>query len=97
MIVAGFGLRSGVSLAALEEALARAGGDAGVTHLAVLEAKAEALAPLARKLALPVLALDAGALRGVPTLTQSDRVAVLFGTGSVSEAAAVTMMRSNGA
>jgi cobalt-precorrin 5A hydrolase len=89
MIVAGFGFRSGVTLAALEEALARAGGDAGVTHLATLEAKAEGLAPLARKLALPVVTLPPGAVRGVVTLTQSDRVAALFGTGSVAEAVAL--------
>ncbi len=78
-----------MTLASLEDALARAGGADGVTHLATLAGKAEGLAPLARRLALPVMALEAGALRGVVTPTQSGRVAALFGTGSVAEAVAL--------
>lgn len=89
MIVAGFGFRSGVTLDALQDALARAGGAVGVTHLATVSAKAKALDPLARTLDLPVVALEAQALCGVPTLTRSDRVEGLFGTGSVAEAAAL--------
>jgi cobalt-precorrin 5A hydrolase len=89
MIVAGFGFRSGVTLAALRDALASAGGPQGVTHLATLAEKAEGLGPLARALDLPVVALDPEAVRGVPTLTQSDRVEEMFGTGSVAEAAAL--------
>jgi cobalt-precorrin 5A hydrolase len=89
MIVAGFGCRSGVTLAALQDALARAGGPDGVTHLATLTAKAAALEPLARALALPLLALEPGLLRGQPTLGRSDRVEDMFGTGSVAEAAAL--------
>ena len=89
MIVAGFGFRSGVSLAALQEALARAGGPDGVTHLATLAAKAEGLQPLAQRLGLPVVAVPPEALRAVPTLTRSDRVEAMFGTGSVAEAAAL--------
>ena len=89
MIVAGFGFRSGVTLAALEDALAQAGGPQGVTHLATLAAKADGLGPLARALALPVIALEPEALRGVGTLTLSDRVEEMFGTGSVAEAAAL--------
>lgn len=89
MIVAGFGLRSGVTLAALQDAFARAGGAAGVTHLATLAAKAEGLEPLARALDLPVLALAPEALRGQPTPTRSGRVLALYGTGSVAEAAAL--------
>ena len=50
MIVAGFGFRSGVTLAALRDALARAGGPLGVTRLATPDVKAERLAPLARAL-----------------------------------------------
>jgi cobalt-precorrin 5A hydrolase len=88
MIVAGFGFRSKATLAALQDALARAGGE-GVTHLATLAAKAEGLHPLGRVLNLPVLALEPERLRGVLTLTQSSRVADLFGTGSVAEAAAL--------
>ena len=89
MIVAGFGFRSGVTLPALQEALVRAGGVRGVTHLATLAAKADDLAPLARLLNLPVLELEPHALRGLPTLTRSERVEALFGTGSVAEAAAL--------
>jgi cobalt-precorrin 5A hydrolase len=89
MIVAGFGFRSGVTLAALQDALARAGGAAGVTHLATLDSKAEGLAPLGHALALPVLALEPEALRGQPTPSRSARVEALFGTGSLAEAAAL--------
>jgi cobalt-precorrin 5A hydrolase len=88
MIVAGFGFRSGVTLAALQDALARAGGPGRVTHLATLAAKARDLEPLALALALPLVRLEPEALRGQPTLSRSDRVAALFGTGSVAEAAA---------
>ncbi|MDM7931409.1 cobalamin biosynthesis protein [Tabrizicola sp.] len=89
MIVAGFGFRTGTSLAALRDALAQAGGVAGVTHLATLATKAPDLAPLGQVLGLPVLALPAEALHGQPTLTRSDRVRALYGTGSVAEAAAL--------
>lgn len=89
MIVAGFGFRSGATLAALLDALARAGGPLGVTHLATLTSKAEGLAPLSLALGLPVIALDPKALRGIATPTRSDRVAAIFGTGSVAEGAAL--------
>lgn len=91
MIVAGFGFRSGATLAALQDALARVGGADGVTHLATLAAKADGLGPLAQALDLPVVALEPEALRGVRTLTQSDRVEEMFGTGSVAEAAALVV------
>jgi cobalt-precorrin 5A hydrolase len=89
MIVAGFGFRSQVTLAALQDALQRAGGAEGVTHLATLAAKTESLQLLGRALNLPVVALEAGALQGVPTITRSGRVEAMFGTGSVAEAAAL--------
>lgn len=89
MIVAGFGFRSGTTLAALLDALERAGGPQGVTHLATLAAKASGLEPLAQALALPLVAVEPEALRGLPTLTRSDRVEALFGTGSVAEGAAL--------
>lgn len=96
MIVAGFGFRSGASLAALQDALAKVGGPEGVTHLATLAAKVEGLAPLARALSLPVVALEPGALRGLTTPTRSDRVEALFGTGSVAEAVALAAVGSGG-
>lgn len=89
MIVAGFGFRSGATLAALQDALARAGGPDGVTHLATLAAKAPGLEPLGRTLGLPVIALSPDRLHDQPTLTRSSRVQALHGTGSVAEAAAL--------
>jgi cobalt-precorrin 5A hydrolase len=89
MIVAGFGFRGGVTLDALADALARAGGAGGVTHLATLAEKAEALAPLGQALGLPVVAVAETALRGLATPTRSGRVQALKGVGSVAEAAAL--------
>jgi cobalt-precorrin 5A hydrolase len=89
MIVAGFGFRSGATLAALRDALVKAGGPEGVTHLATLAARVEGLRSLAQALDLPVVALEPDALRGIPTLTRSGRIEALFGTGSVAEAAAL--------
>lgn len=89
MIVAGFGFRSGVTLAALQDALARAGGPDRVTHLATVAAKAAGLRPLAQLLGLPVIAVEAADLPGQSVLTHSERVDALFGTGSVAEAAAL--------
>ena len=63
MIVAGFGFRSGVTLQALQDALASAGGAQGVTHLATLATKSEGLRPLATNLGLPVVALEPEAPR----------------------------------
>ncbi len=89
MIVAGFGFRPGVTLAALQDVLTKAGGAQGVTHLATLATKVHELEPLARALDLPVVALMPEDLRGVATLTRSDRIDGMFGTGSVAEAAAL--------
>ena len=89
MIVAGFGFRSGVTLAALQDALARAGGVQGITHLATLETKVAGLAPLGRALGLPVVPVTQDAMRVQETVTQSERVEILFGAGSVAEAAAL--------
>jgi cobalt-precorrin 5A hydrolase len=89
MIVAGFGFRSETSLAALQDALARAGGAEGVTHLATLAAKAPGLTGLAAALGLPVVAVEPQALAGQTVATRSGRVEALHGTGSVAEAAAL--------
>ena len=93
MIVAGFGFRKGVTLAALEDALARAGGAGGLTHLATLAEKAAALEPLGRALGLPVVAVTDAEMRMQSTLTRSGRVAALKGVGSVAEAAALAAAR----
>lgn len=89
MIVAGFGFRSETTLAALQDALARAGGPTGITHLSTLAAKAPALTLLGEALGLPVIALAPEALHNQPTLTRSDRVETLHSTGSIAEAAAL--------
>lgn len=89
MIVAGFGFNTHATLAALQDALAKAGGAEGVTHLAALASKAEGLSVLATAMDLPLVALEPAALRGVATLTRSNRVEQMFGTGSVAEAAAL--------
>lgn len=89
MIVAGFGFRTGATLAALQDALARAGGPLGVTHLATLTTKTDGLAPLGLALGLPIIALEPEALRGIATPTRSDRVAAIFGIGSVAEGVAL--------
>jgi cobalt-precorrin 5A hydrolase len=89
MIVAGFGFRSGATLAALQDALQRAGGADGVTHLATPAAKAAGLALLGQTLGLPVLAIAPEVLTRQATVTQSHRVAALYGAGSVAEAAAL--------
>lgn len=89
MIVAGFGFRAGVTLESLRDALARAGGPQGVTHLATLAGKAPGLEPLALALDLPLVMLPPEAVQGQPTPTRSDRVEALFATGSVAEAVAL--------
>jgi cobalt-precorrin 5A hydrolase len=89
MRVAGFGFRKGATLAALQDALARAGGAAGLTALATVDHKAPALQSLADLLHLPIRAIPAAVLPNQLTLTQSARVSALYGAGSVAEAAAL--------
>ncbi len=87
--VAGLGFRSGATLAALREALARAEAQGGpVGHLATLPAKAAdpALVALAAERGLRVAAV---AVAGIATPTQSPRIQAMHGTGSVAEAAAL--------
>jgi cobalt-precorrin 5A hydrolase len=98
MIVAGFGFRAGATVAAMRAALDLARhGLPPVTHLATLHDKAEALAPLARALGLPVVAVDAlgpapapaPALGPAPTPTTSSASLAARGVGSVAEASAL--------
>lgn len=91
MRIAGLGFRQAAEVASLREALAAAGGTGGVIALAVLEekAKAPALQALAVELGVPVRAVAPAALIAMTTATWSDRVAALFGTGSVAEAVAL--------
>ncbi|GHE02107.1 precorrin methylase [Allgaiera indica] len=84
------GFRANAPLAALKDALARAGGGP-LDALATAEAKAEApvLRALAAELGLPVLAQWPAALRAQTTATHSSRIAARYGTGSLAEAAAL--------
>jgi cobalt-precorrin 5A hydrolase len=89
MKVAGFGFRTGTTLAALQDALARAGGPQGLTAIATATDKAMGLEPLAAALNLPLIAVPPAALAAQTTLTRSARVAARYGTGSLAEAAAL--------
>lgn len=89
MRVAGFGFRNGATLDSLRAVLAQveaAGGPAEA--LASLPAKtcAPALQLLAQERKLPVLTV---VVAGVVTPTQSARIVLLHGCGSVAEAAAL--------
>ena len=68
MIVAGFGFRRGVDIAALRAALALAQSGLAVTALATLRDKAPALAELAAALDLPLIAVTGS--NGKTTVTQ---------------------------
>ncbi len=88
MRVAGLGFRKAASMAALAEALARAG-HADALATAPTKADAPAIRDLARALGLPLLAVE---VAGVETPTQSPRVTALHGTGSLAEAAALAAL-----
>lgn len=95
MIVAGFGFRQSASLASLESALAKATGGIAINALATLDHKAHQLAPLANKLALPLIPVTAEQLADQPTVTQSPASIARYGTGSVAEAAALAALRGS--
>lgn len=90
MIVAGFGFRSGASLASLHAAFALAQqGQLPVTHLATAHDKVAALVPLAQVLGLPLTIVTPAALTAAPTHTRSLASQSARGTGSVAEASAL--------
>jgi cobalt-precorrin 5A hydrolase len=91
VIVAGFGFRAAATADSLADALARAGGPAGVTRLATAADKAEAPAfrALAGRLRLPVSGIAAALLARQATATDSDASRAARGTGSLAEAAAL--------
>ena len=93
MKVAGLGFKRDVTLASLREALAAAGGPAGLAAIATISEKAEtaALKLLARQLNVPIRAVPADVLTGIVTSTQSDFITAKFGAGSVAEAAALAV------
>ena len=91
MKVAGFGFRKGAGIDSLLAALEAAGGQGGLTLIATVadKADAEAFQALADRLALPVEAVPAETLAWVTVETQSEKSKAMYGTGSVSEAAAL--------
>lgn len=94
MRVAGLGFRQEATHTALADALAKARaitGDRPVSAIATHENKSKhpAIQALAAELELPVLPIRATALAETQTETQSDRIAALYGTGSIAEAAAL--------
>ncbi len=93
MRVAGFGFREAATVGSLRDALAAAGGATGVVALATAQEKvaAESLQTLAAELVLPLRGVTPVALAATETLTRSERVASLFGAGSLAEAAALAV------
>lgn len=91
MKVAGLGFRRAVTVTALREALEKAGGPEGLSALATAVGKtdAPALCELADGLGLPIRAIAPEELAGAPVEHDSARVTLLFGTGSLAEAAAL--------
>ncbi len=90
MIVAGFGFRKDANPESLAAAL-KATGITRVTHFATTDAKANAapLTDLARQSGIPICAVPADRLPQAAVETQSEKSTRLFGTGSLSEAAAL--------
>ncbi len=88
MRVAGIGFRRDASLAALADALKRAG---PADALATIPAKAAApaLRALSAQTGLPVITVG---VAGVITPTQSPRIMARHGTGSLAEAAALAAL-----
>ena len=89
MIVAGFGFREGVEMSSLKNALEQAAGDAKVAAVAVPSDKARTLAPPARALGLPVVAVSSNDMRKTSPETVSQAALRAYGTGSVAEACAL--------
>ena len=89
MIVAGFGFRGTATLASLQDAFSRVGGQADALAAPADKAGEECLLQLAQSLLLPVLVVMPVDLQSQVTVTQAGRVIAARGTGSVAEAAAM--------
>ncbi|MDM0019179.1 cobalamin biosynthesis protein [Variovorax saccharolyticus] len=98
MMVAGFGFRSGATLASLRDALAHATAALqpampaqAIALLATAHDKADApcLRALADALGVPVCAVEAARMNATATLTDHATVRMLRGSGSTAEAAAL--------
>ncbi len=90
MIIAGLGFRKDAGVDSLRDALLRAGGQ-NATALATAADKADAqsIRQLAAERGLQIHAIPTDLLAKQPVLTHSPRVAQLYGTGSLAEAAAL--------
>ena len=97
MRVAGFGFRTGASLASLQDALARAGGADGLTQIATAADKADTpvLQALAVAVGLPVVPIAPEQIEAAQTATHSAKSQQMRGTGSLSEAAALSAAGAN--
>ncbi|QUJ78079.1 cobalamin biosynthesis protein [Sulfitobacter albidus] len=94
MIVVGFGFRGGAALASLQDVLERALAAAGhPAPQALATESAKSRAPVFRELStlmrLPGLGVRQEDIAQMITPTQSQRILDRFGTGSLSEAAAL--------
>lgn len=95
MIVAGLGFRKNAGIASLRDALTRAGQSPQALATAADKAEAPVIRALADELGLPLYAIALAELRDQPTQTHSPRVAELYGTGSLAEAAALAAAGPN--
>ena len=90
MRVAGIGYRASAGEVSLLAAIEAAGGLEGVSAFATIAGKeGGALAAIARRLGLPVIAVCEHDLAAQRTQTSSARIEALTGAGSVAEAAAL--------
>lgn len=95
VIVAGFGFRKAATVDSLQDAFAKAGGDA--THLATLSEKSGAACVKAFRnaLNLPLISVPQTDAKTQHTTTQSAVSLSTIGTGSVAEATALAAAGPN--
>ncbi|WP_406650370.1 cobalamin biosynthesis protein [Aliisedimentitalea scapharcae] len=95
MKVAGFGFRSGATVADLRDVLALTGQTPDAVASISTKAQTPVLQRLAKELDVPLIALDENEIAGEQTLTCSPRIKARFGTGSLAEAAAQAGARTS--
>ena len=89
MKVAGFGFRKGANVESLAAAFTAAGGAADVFATVTAKADAACLTELAARFGVSITPVSADDLPIAKVTTQSDKSTAMFGTGSLSEAAAL--------
>ena len=92
MRVAGFGFRSGASLASLSDAMAAAGGADGLTAIATATDKAQTLVfrSFALEMQLPVIFIAPAQIEAADVTTHSSKSLVARGTVILSESSALS-------